>query len=83
MKDLLVSVRAPELVQRSVRKVMGLWRTDLEVTTEAGTARMYPCSYLLQTLRCSIELEALKVFVNMEESTRLLARKGIGEIGPS
>ena len=40
VKDLLAAVRAPELVQRSVGKVMGLWRTDLEVMTEAGTARI-------------------------------------------
>ena len=40
VKDLLAAVRAPELVQRSIGKVMRLWRTDLEVMTEAGTARI-------------------------------------------
>ena len=36
-------------------------------------------SKTLNTLRCSLELEALKMLVDMEESTRLLARKSIGE----
>ena len=40
VKYLLAEVGAPEFVQRSVERVMRLWRADLEVMTEAGTARI-------------------------------------------
>ena len=38
--DLLAVIRAPRLVRRAVRKVINLWRTDLEIVTETGTARI-------------------------------------------
>ena len=38
--DLLAVIRAPRLVRRAVRKVINLWRIDLEIVTETGTARI-------------------------------------------